>query len=83
MIEDEGLADDDFFDDIEESSVSIRKEVIKNLKDSALEPIPVVESLVEDVYEQVPPVLQNQLRDLEENMREFPQFYPEKYRMRD
>ncbi|MEC9482923.1 MAG: thiamine pyrophosphate-dependent dehydrogenase E1 component subunit alpha [Halomonas sp.] len=53
-----------------------RREVLEAMKRAEKRPAPPLESLVADVYDQVPPLLAEQLERLETHIRKYPDAYP-------
>jgi TPP-dependent pyruvate/acetoin dehydrogenase alpha subunit len=82
LLKENGFANEEFFEKITENAGSIKKEIIRNLKESSLKPISDLDSLVEDVYKNVPKNLKSQFSELKENMEQFPEYYSDKYYFR-
>ncbi|SFH65520.1 thiamine pyrophosphate-dependent dehydrogenase E1 component subunit alpha [Modicisalibacter xianhensis] len=55
---------------------TLRREVLEAMKRAEKRPPPPLESLVTDVYDQVPPLLAEQLDRLKEHIRKYPDAYP-------
>lgn len=55
---------------------SLRKEVLETMKRAQKRPPPPLESLVTDVYDQVPPALQAQMEKVKAHIRKYPDEYP-------
>ncbi|GAA3945815.1 thiamine pyrophosphate-dependent dehydrogenase E1 component subunit alpha [Allohahella marinimesophila] len=55
---------------------SLRKEVLETMKRAQKRPPPPLESLVTDVYDQVPPALSAQMEKLKSHIRRYPDEYP-------
>ena len=55
---------------------SLRKEVLETMKRAQKRPPPPLDSLVSDVYDQVPPGLKDQMEKLKAHIRRYPDEYP-------
>ncbi|WP_203141554.1 thiamine pyrophosphate-dependent dehydrogenase E1 component subunit alpha [Marinobacter mangrovi] len=55
---------------------SLRKEVLETMKRAQKRPPPPLESLVTDVYDEVPPSLNRQFEKLKAHIRKYPDAYP-------
>ncbi|MGP4843481.1 thiamine pyrophosphate-dependent dehydrogenase E1 component subunit alpha [Marinobacter sp. 1Y8] len=55
---------------------SLRKEVLETMKRAQKRPPPPLESLITDVYDQVPPALNAQFEKLKTHIRKYPEAYP-------
>ncbi|WP_166260399.1 thiamine pyrophosphate-dependent dehydrogenase E1 component subunit alpha [Marinobacter salicampi] len=55
---------------------SLRKEVLATMKVAQKRPAPPLDSLVTDVYDQVPPALAKQLEAVKSHIRKYPDTYP-------
>lgn len=54
----------------------MRHEVLKELKRVEQVPICKIDELVTDVYDEVPPILEQQLTELKEHIKKYPEAYP-------
>ena len=55
---------------------SLRKEVLETMKRAQKRSPPPLESLITDVYDQVPPALNAQFEKLKTHIRKYPEAYP-------
>lgn len=75
--------DENFVKSVDESVAQVKKDVIKNLKESANRPLPDVETLFEDVYHSIPKHLEQQQKELKENFENYSSFFPkDRYQFR-
>lgn len=63
-------------DDEKQLQESLRREVLETMKRAEKRPPPPLESLVSEVYDEVPPVLAGQLEKLKAHIRKYPEAYP-------
>lgn len=63
-------------DDEKQLQESLRREVLDTMKRAQKRPPPALDSLVSDVYDQVPPALAEQLERLKAHIRKYPEAYP-------
>lgn len=63
-------------DDEKQLQESLRREVLENMKRAEKRPPPHLDSLVSDVYDEVPPALAEQLDKLKAHIRKYPDAYP-------
>lgn len=55
----------------------MRQEVLQELKRVEQVPICKIDEIVTDVYAEVPPILEQQLKDLKEHIKKYPEAYPQ------
>ncbi|HKK56148.1 thiamine pyrophosphate-dependent dehydrogenase E1 component subunit alpha [Marinobacter sp.] len=63
-------------DEEKEIQERLRREVLETMKRAQKRPPPPLESLVTDVYDEVPPELNRQLENLKTHIRRYPDAYP-------
>lgn len=63
-------------DEEKEIQERLRREVLETMKRAEKRPPPPLESLVTDVYDEVPPELNRQLENLKTHIRRYPDAYP-------
>ncbi|MCK7548381.1 thiamine pyrophosphate-dependent dehydrogenase E1 component subunit alpha [Marinobacter koreensis] len=63
-------------DDEKKLQESMRREVLETMKRAQKRPPPPLETLVTDVYDEVPPALAEQFQKLKAHIRKYPEAYP-------
>lgn len=63
-------------DDEKQLQESLRREVLETMKRAQKRPPPPLDSLVSDVYDEVPPALNEQFEKLKAHIRRYPEAYP-------
>ena len=63
-------------DHVEEHHAEVKAKVLAALKEAEKVPAPHIDELINDVYDEPTPLLKEQLEELKEHIRKYPDAYP-------